>query len=197
MVPMIEIPQPLSSQKLPITLPFIQADIDRELSFIQDEQWVKHVNHDVYQGNWSVIPLRTLKQNEKAHPILQSYQIEGKGEWVDLPILQLLPNVGAILSALELNFRAIRLMKLAGGAQILSHRDQGLCIEKGEARLHIPLQTNAQLEFISHGKLLDMQAGELWYINADQQHSVTNKGGEDRINLVVDCFVDNKLMSLL
>ena len=194
---MVQIMGQLSSQKLLVILPFEQDEIDRELSSITDEKWVKHVNHNVYQGDWSVVPLRTLKRNKEAHPILQSYQIEGSGDWVDLPILQLLPNVRAMLSTLGLSFQAIRLMKLASGAQIFSHKDQGLCIENGEARLHIPLQTNTHLEFISHGKLLDMQVGELWYVNADQQHSVTNKGRQDRINLVVDCLVDDKLMALL
>jgi quercetin dioxygenase-like cupin family protein len=38
-----------------------------------------------------------------------------------------------------------------------------------------------------------MQEGELWYINADQVHWVENKGAEARINLVLDCVVNEQL----
>jgi quercetin dioxygenase-like cupin family protein len=38
-----------------------------------------------------------------------------------------------------------------------------------------------------------MRAGELWYINADQEHSVQNLGEEDRINLVMDCAANDWL----
>ena len=38
-----------------------------------------------------------------------------------------------------------------------------------------------------------MEAGELWYFNADQIHEVYNRGGEDRINLVIDCVVNDWL----
>jgi hypothetical protein len=36
-------------------------------------------------------------------------------------------------------------------------------------------------------QLVPMVAGELWYMNADQIHSVENHGTEARINLVIDC----------
>ena len=38
-----------------------------------------------------------------------------------------------------------------------------------------------------------MRAGELWYFNADQMHEVHNRSDQDRINLVVDCGVNDWL----
>jgi hypothetical protein len=63
----------------------------------------------------------------------------------------------------------------------------GLSIEQGEARLHLSLQTNDKLHCIVNDQLVPMVAGELWYMNADQIHSVENHGTEARINLVIDC----------
>ena len=84
-------------------------------------------------------------------------------------------------------------MRLHPGAEINAHRDHGLSLEHGEARLHLSLQTNEQLNFFVNEKRVPMQAGELWYINADQVHRVENKGSEPRINLVLDCVVNDHL----
>jgi aspartyl/asparaginyl beta-hydroxylase (cupin superfamily) len=88
-------------------------------------------------------------------------------------------------------------MRLHAGAEIKPHRDQGLCLEQGEARLHLPLQTNEQLNFYVDDKRVPMQAGDLWYINADQVHWVENKGQNARINLVIDCEVNTWLRELI
>jgi hypothetical protein len=42
-----------------------------------------------------------------------------------------------------------------------------------------------------------MAAGEAWYLDLNLPHSVTNHGPTDRVNLVVDCVVNDWLDALL
>ena len=72
-----------------------------------------------------------------------------------------------------------------------------LDFEDGEVRLHIPVITNPDLEFILAGNRVVMQEGECWYLNVNQPHSVNNRGTTDRIHLVVDCVVNDWLRSLM
>lgn len=84
-------------------------------------------------------------------------------------------------------------MRLAAGAAIKPHRDHGLGMAFGEARLHVPIHTSAAVSFLVDKQRIPMGAGELWYFNADQIHEVYNRGDEDRINLVIDCVVNDWL----
>ena len=88
-------------------------------------------------------------------------------------------------------------MRLKAGAEIKPHRDYGLSLEYGEARLHLSLQTSDKIYFYVNHQRVPMNAGELWYINADQEHAVQNLGNEDRINLVVDCVANDWLRERL
>jgi hypothetical protein len=89
--------------------------------------------------------------------------------------------------------RSVRLLRLAPGAVIREHRDAGLRYEQGEARLHIPIATNAAVEFVLDGDRHVMEAGECWYVNVDLPHRVNNRGTTERIHLVIDCVVDDWL----
>ena len=85
-------------------------------------------------------------------------------------------------------------MRLQAGAEILPHRDRGLAAEFGEARLHVPVYSPAGVGFFVDGARVPMLEGELWYINADREHWVTNRSTEHRIHLVIDCVVNEGLL---
>ncbi|PSW05259.1 hypothetical protein C9I89_10810 [Photobacterium lipolyticum] len=42
-----------------------------------------------------------------------------------------------------------------------------------------------------------MAEGELWYLNADQEHAVYHRGKTDRIHVVVDCIANDWLRNQL
>jgi mannose-6-phosphate isomerase-like protein (cupin superfamily) len=171
--------------------------LQSELMNLLEHGWVDHVNRRDYVGGWDVLPFRCQRELVDAHPILQSFAIESADTWQDLPVLQACPAINAFLQSLQCPLKAVRMMRLKAGAKIKPHRDQGLSLEYGEARLHLPLQTSAKIRFIVDDYEVPMQAGELWYINADQEHSVQNSGDEDRINLVIDCEVNKWLKSAI
>ncbi|BFT32226.1 aspartyl/asparaginyl beta-hydroxylase domain-containing protein [Alteromonas sp. D210916BOD_24] len=185
---------PKLSQRINIDLPYIQDTVDSELRAIAGHNWVSHVNQKEYIGDWRVLALRTQQGSVNAHPILQGFQIEETDAWVDLPVLKSLPGIAALVSAIPVEYKSIRLMELTPNSHIKVHQDRGLCIENGEARLHIPLQTHNCLYFVSNGVQLPMAAGQLWYINADKPHEVKNESPISRINLVMDCEVNDWLL---
>lgn len=165
----------------------------RELASLIEQQWFSHVNSRDYCGDWDVLPLRCAQEHQLSHGILQSFAIDSVTSWHNLPSLQQCPALLQFINTLPYQIKSARLMRLHPGALIKPHRDQGLSLEHGEARLHLPLQTNAQLSFFVNNQRVPMQAGELWYINADQLHWVENKGETARINLVLDCEVNQIL----
>ncbi|MBL4829753.1 MAG: aspartyl/asparaginyl beta-hydroxylase domain-containing protein [Aliivibrio sp.] len=174
----------------------LQCDVmalQKEVLSCVFRDWVDHVNRDCYSGLWDVLPIRTLATHLDKHPILQSFNLEQKGDWVYLPIIHVLPQIRNIIEWFQCDVEAVRLMRLKPGAHIQPHQDKGLAMEHGFARFHIPICAVEQVEFIVNGELVPMQNGELWYLNADATHSVKHVGNEDRINLVIDCKVNTWL----
>lgn len=178
---------------LDFALPVIE--LQAEIQALLQAHWVDHVNQRDYQGGWDVLPLRCQRQHLAAHPILQGFAIvDGDGnEWENLPLLSHCSQITSVIDWLQCPVKAVRLMRLKAGATIHPHRDAGLGMEYGEARLHMPIRTSKAVEFSVGGKRVPMQAGELWYMNADQIHQVHNRGDEDRINLVIDCVANEWL----
>lgn len=181
----------------PLELFIERQALQAEVDLLLELQWVQHVNADNYQGDWDVLPLRCQAQYYEQHVILQSFAVETFGEWIDLPALKRSPYLSEFIGQLQCEVGAVRLMRLKAGAYIKPHRDKGLAVEYGEARLHLPVCGAQDVEFVVNNKTVPMQEGKLWYINADQIHSVRNNGKADRINLVLDCKVNDWLKKLI
>lgn len=168
-----------------------------ELEYLNTLSWTAHVNQRDYQGDWDVLPLRCLDIHGDSHPILQGFAHEGGADWRDLPVLHRAPALHALINTIHAPLKSARLMRLAPGAEIKRHRDAGLAWEYGEARLHLSLRTDPRVIFMVGGQRVLMGQGELWYLNADVEHSVVNSGVEDRIHLVVDCAVNEWLQTAI
>jgi hypothetical protein len=169
------------------------ADLQAEVEQLLPQHWVAHVNKNDYQGGWDVLPIRCRAEHVDAHPILQGFAIATGENWQHLPLLDQCPHMLKLLDNIHCPLKAVRLMRLNAGAEIKPHRDEGLGIAFGEARLHLPIHTSDAVSFIVNKKIMPMRAGELWYFNADQIHEVYNCGSEDRINVVIDCVVNDWL----
>src|SRR5262249_54557046 len=109
------------------------------------------------------------------------------------PLLAQCPAIAQLLASLECPVHLARLLNLKPGAVIHPHRDVELAFENGEARIHIPIFTNPEVEFIIDEQRVSMEEGSVWYINANLTHRVANRGDKDRIHLVVDCLVNDWL----
>ena len=176
-----------------LDIPVSLDDLQSEVARLPQAAWVDHVNRDDYNGVWDVLTLRCQKAHLDAHPILQGFAIEAGDDWAYTPLMDSCPAIGEFLGRLECPLKGVRLMRLKAGAEIKPHRDRGLSIEYGEARLHLPVQVTDDVLFTCNNQPISMRAGELWYFDADREHSVCNRGRADRINIVIDCIANDWL----
>jgi len=157
------------------------------------EEWVVHFNTGYYEGQWTGVALRSVGGvSTKLYP-----DPTALGSIVDTAILDRCPTLRDVLATFQCPLLSVRLLKLAAGSIIREHRDYNLGYEDGEIRLHIPVATNADVEFFLDGHRIDMNEGECWYLNFNLPHKVRNHGSTDRIHLVIDCLVDDWLRHLL
>lgn len=155
------------------------------------EEWLPHFNTQYYEGDWSGIALRAAKG---AHVQLYS-DPNAKDGFVDTEMMARCSYVPKVLETFQCEMTSVRFLKLGAGSQIRRHRDYQLGFEDGEIRIHIPVLTNPQVEFILNDERLDMKEGEAWYLNFNHYHSVSNNGSTDRVHLVMDCVVNDWLLS--
>jgi hypothetical protein len=167
----------------------LQADLNRILA----PEFIPHFNTRYYEGDWSVVPLRSV--GGRADHIYPDPTATLK--FADTPLLDRCPGVREVLASLQCQLQAVRFLRLKAGSVIKRHSDYNLSLEDNEVRLHIPVVTNADVEFVLDGKRVVMEPGELWYHNFNLPHSVANKGATDRIHLVIDCFVSDWLRELI
>jgi len=179
------------SLKLPLR--FDATRLQADLAGIPAEEYVPHFNTAYYQGDWSAVPLRSI--GGRADHIYPDPTT--KDAFADTPLLERCAYVREVLATLRCLKRAVRFLRLKSGSVIKEHRDHELGIEDGEVRLHIPVITNAEVEFVLNQVRVVMREGECWYLNVNQPHRVANRGATDRIHLVVDCVVNDWLHELL
>jgi hypothetical protein len=166
----------------------LRADLDR----LAAADWVPHFNTAYYEGDWSVVSLRSTSGRAD-----QIYPDPTATEYADTPLLARCPGVGALLAQLGAPLLAVRFMRLGPGARLKEHTDLNLGVDDGEVRLHAPVLTNDSVGFTLDGVPVDMRPGELWYLDLNRKHAARNDGTTPRVHLVVDCVVDDALRALI
>lgn len=156
--------------------------LQEDLNKVMNSKWVNHYNTNDYTGNWSSVAL--MSQDGKSDNIYALNQ--GTREVKYTEILDSCLYFKQILDDFLFEKTSVRLLRLAVGAEIKPHSDYCLGYEDGCFRMHIPVITNPDVEFILDDERLIMKEGECWYIDANFTHSVANRGTEDRIHLVID-----------
>ena len=179
----------VSHAKLPVLIPI--KDLQKEVLSITTN-WLSHFNYKYYEGEWSVLSLRS--PGGKSDQIIPD-QIQ-QVDYSDTELLSVCPAIRLWLNQFQCPLLSVRFLNLKSNSIIKEHRDHELAFENGEARLHIPIFTNPFVEFYLNNQLVKMQEGECWYINANLPHRVANLGSTDRIHLVMDCVVNDWLRSV-
>ncbi|MGK6355414.1 aspartyl/asparaginyl beta-hydroxylase domain-containing protein [Sphingomonas sp. DT-207] len=180
-----------------IRLPFAfdPVRLAADLEALADTEWTPHFVTCNYQGEWSAMPLRAPAGAE--HPILMITAHPGVTDFVDAPPLARAPYLQQVIAAFDCPLRSARLMRLTPGSVILEHSDPGMAAEEGSVRLHLPIVTNAQVEFNVNRRPVPMAPGEVWYLRLSDPHSVANRGPTDRVHLVIDAEVNDWLADQL
>jgi mannose-6-phosphate isomerase-like protein (cupin superfamily) len=180
--------------RLKLPLRFDPGAMHRDLERLESDEWIDHFVKQNYTGGWSVVPLRA-SANAK-HPVMMIYSDPSCKEFVDTPLLNRCPYFQQILGAFQCDLESVRLMKLTPGSVIKEHRDHDLSFEDGRVRIHIPVKTNPQVEFILGGVRVVLEEGDCWYLRLSEPHKVSNFGPSDRIHLVIDAGVNDWIREL-
>jgi hypothetical protein len=181
--------------RLQLPLSFDPALLRRDLDALSATPWTAHFVEQNYEGDWSVIPLRCAAG--ETHPIRMIYSDPLATTFVDAPMLAACPYFREVIAAFACPVRNVRLMRLTPGSIIKEHTDLDLDVEGGveggEARVHIPVTTSPEVEFLLNRTRVEMKPGETWYLRLSDPHAVANRGSSDRVHLVLDLVVDDWL----
>jgi hypothetical protein len=178
--------------RLQLPLSFDPVLLARDLGALSATPWTAHYVQQNYEGDWSVIPLRCAAG--ETHPIRMIYSDPTATDFIDTPFLAACPYFRAVIAAFACEVRSVRLMRLSAGSVIKAHVDLDLDIESGAARIHVPVVTNPDVEFLLNGSRVRMRAGEAWYLRLSDPHAVENRGTSDRVHLVLDLVADDWLL---
>lgn len=173
------------------------APLAADLAAFGQEQWIRHFVRSNYEGEWSVIPLRAAAG--ETHPVRLIGTHPLAASFVDTSYLERAPALRALLASFDCPLKAARLMRLTPGSRILEHEDHDPDAENGAgtARLHLPITTNDEVEFLLNRRPVTMRPGEVWYLRLSEPHAVANRGATDRVHLVVEVRLNGWLLDLL
>lgn len=172
-----------------LKLPFLfdAGLLRQEVNALSAPVWLPHYQVKHYEGEWSAIPLRSINGNANDIIIAPG----SNPDYQDTVFLQNSPYLQRVLKSFHCPLQAVRLLKLNAGSHIKEHRDLELNFESGEIRLHIPVITHSDVEFLLDEERLTLQEGECWYMNFNLPHSIHNRSHINRIHLVIDALVND------
>ena len=180
--------------RLQLPLSFDPTLLRRDLDALSSDDWTSHFVTQNYQGDWSVIPLRAAAG--ATHPVMRIYSDPTATVFEDTPMLAACGYFQQVLAAFQCDVRSVRLMRLTPGSVIKEHSDHDLDVAMGAARVHVPITTSPQVEFLLNGSRVEMEPGSAWYLRLADPHAVANRGTEDRVHLVLDAVVNDWVRGL-
>ena len=146
-----------------IRLPFSfdPARLVQDLDALTGVDWIAHFVRQNYEGEWNVIPLRSVAGVRR--PSQMIYASPTATAFEDTPFLESCPYFRHVLGEFGCEFRCVRLMRLTAGSIIKEHDDLDFDAESGVARLHIPITTNPGVEFELNRMRIMMEPGSAWF----------------------------------
>lgn len=167
----------------------------RDLGGLSGTDWIGHYVPQHYEGDWSAIPLRG-KAGAK-HPVMMIFSDPICREFADTPMLAACPYFREVLAKFQAPLQTVRLMRLTPGSCIKEHTDLELSLEERTVRIHIPVVTNAKVEFHLNRRRVALEVGGCWYLRLSDPHSVANRGTTDRVHMVIDAEVNDWIADVL
>ena len=168
-----------------LPLVFDAERLTADLQKVPPGEWLPHYNRTDYDGDWTGVALRSSGGSAR-----ELFNNPDAAEFRDTPVLKLCPYFQEAISRFECPLRAVRLLRLSPGSRILEHTDYGLKYHDGDLRIHIPIETNPETQFVVDGRRLILSAGETWYIDFSLPHRIHNRGTSDRVHMVIDGAVN-------
>ncbi len=107
------------------------------------------------------------------------------------------PYLQSILDTFQCDKLVYRVHNLRAKGKIELHRDLGRGLVNKIVRIHIPVTTNEEVYFYVNGERVLMQNGECWLANITELHEVENRSDTDRLQLMIDCDLNDWWESIL
>jgi hypothetical protein len=169
-----------SRMKLPV--PFLQLPLlfdagalQREIGAFDEGMWRRHPTG--MPGN-SALPLVAVDGDPARGDALD-------GPMRPTPALERSPYLRQVLASLDAVIGRVRLMRLAGNAEVRSHIDTDYYWHE-RVRVHVPIVTQPSVRFSCGDQHVNMAVGECWIFDTWRLHHVSNENQDARIHLVVD-----------
>jgi len=163
----------LDSEFYRMPLWFDVARMIEEVAAFKEHEWRNHPSD--YTGNTALILIsRNGEQND-----------DFVGPMKPVPAIELCPYIKQVLASLKTVFGRSRLMRLAPHSEVPRHADINYHW-KNRVRIHVPIITHPDIQFVCGEKSVHMAAGEAWIFDAWKQHTVINPTDVLRVHLVAD-----------
>lgn len=179
-----------STLRLPLS--FDAARLHADLTRALPTAWTAHFNQRIYEGDWSVLPLRAVPGSP-----IPTFSLPNQTGLEDTPLLRDCAYFQQVLAAFRCPLLSVRLLRLGPGAVIKEHCDPMLGLDHAEVRIHVVVSTNPGVECRIDGVAQHWAAGECWYADFTKPHSFANRGASERVHMVLDCVLDDWLRQLL
>ena len=162
-------------------------------------------------GDWTALSLFGYgkKPTDILKPgVLKSSKVSSDLVWTSLADLKELKPLVDFVTDLPCAVERVRFMKLRANKIIGRHTDKidkelGYGLGK-IVRLHLPIVSNAKVVFSVFKSTRDkegitdsLKVGSLYYLDATKPHAVSNFSDQDRIHLVIDCYLNEELKGIL
>ena len=187
-------------------------DLTAAAEFLDNIDFTKVKTKYTKGKDWTAISLYgygpKLTDILKPGVLKSSVQVDEKLQWTDLHEATPLNPVFKILENLPCKYERVRFMKLEAGKIIGKHSDKidkDLGFDDGQiVRIHVPIRTNENVIFslfdssrdkIGHN--YNLKTGHYYYTDVTKPHAVRNESDIDRIHLVVDCYSNDALRTLI
>ena len=187
-------------------------DLTGAAEFLDNLDFTKVKTKYTKGNDWTAISLYgygpKITDILKPGVLKSSVKIDEKLQWTNLHEATPLNPVFKILENLPCKYERVRFMKLEAGKVIGKHSDKidkDLGFDDGQIiRVHVPIRTNDDVVFSlfesSRAKVAHeyrLKTGHYYYTDVTKPHAVRNMSDVDRIHLVVDCYANDSLRTLI
>ena len=144
-----------------------------------------------HQGEWTGIALHSMGGKQSVFP-----SAAGTDHYQETEELERAPYYREILRELKCPKEVVRILFLPPQGHIKDHFDFHTSFQFGLLRLHIPIITHPDVEFLIDGQRVSWKEGELWYGDFSKVHSVKNNSQVVRVHMVIDVQINDFVLGL-
>ena len=156
---------------------------------------VKKIPEDLWQSENEEKPNKMKTLNDTSHVIFRFVKSFGDAfdyddfplweEWKD-DLLPIMETAAKRLGYKDYRFPRVMLARLPAGGEISRHKDA--MANNYVHKFHVPLITNPDTIFHVSTKSKNLLVGEIVEVNNKRGHAVYNKGKQDRVHLIFECY---------